>query len=135
MAEVQPVLTKHCVGCHDYGQEAGKKLNLAPDRTLTFNTAYAELWRKGYMQCVGAGPAEIQPAYSWGSHASKLVKVLRTPEHAGARRTATHPEELDRIVTWVDLNGVYYPTYACAYPDSLTGRMPLDAANWTGWRS
>jgi hypothetical protein len=38
------------------------------------------------------------------------------------------PEEFDRIATWVDLNGVYYPTYACAYPDSLTGRIPLDAA-------
>ena len=39
MAEVQPVFNKRCVGCHDYGQEAGRKLNLAPDRTLTFNTA------------------------------------------------------------------------------------------------
>jgi hypothetical protein len=128
MAEVQPVFNKRCVGCHDYGQEAGRKLNLAPDRTLTFNTAYTELWRKGYLHCVGAGPAEIQPAYAWGSHASKLVQVLRqpgTPGHEGLQLTS---EEFDRIVTWVDLNGVYYPTYACAYPDSLTGRIPLDAA-------
>ena len=35
------------------------------------------------------------------------------------------PEELDRIITWVDLNGVYYATYASAYPESLTGRVPL----------
>ena len=55
-------------GCHDYGKPAGRKLNLAPDRTLTFNTAYMELWQKRYIKCVGAGPAEIQPAYSWGSH-------------------------------------------------------------------
>jgi len=128
MAEVQPVLNRRCVSCHDYGQEAGQKLNLAPDRTLTFNTAYVELWRKRYVHCVGAGPAEIQPAYSWGSHASKLVQVLRTPGTAGHEQLELTSEEFDRIFTWADLNGVYYPTYACAYPDSLTGRIPLDAA-------
>ena len=35
-------------------------------------------------------------------------------------------EDFDRIVTWLDLNGVYYSTYATAYPNSLTGRCPLD---------
>ena len=128
MAEVQPVFTKHCTGCHDYGRAPGKTLNLAPDRTLTFNTAYTELWRKRYVRCVGAGPAEIQDAYSWGSHPSKLIREIRepkVPEHKAIRLTA---EELDRIITWVDLNGVYYPTYASAYPDSLTGRVPLDNA-------
>jgi len=131
MAEVQSVFTRRCVGCHDYGQEAGRKLNLAPDRTLTFNTAYTELWRKGYLRCVGGGPAEIQPAYSWGAHASKLVQVLRSPGTPGHEHLQLTAEELDRIVTWVDLNGVYYSTYACAYPDSLTGRCPLDAAQLT----
>ncbi|MCX6921841.1 MAG: hypothetical protein NT154_01280 [Verrucomicrobia bacterium] len=126
MAEVQPVLTRHCVSCHDYGQAAGRKLNLAPDRTLTFNTAYTELWRKGYTGCIGAGPAEIQQAYSWGSHASKLVQELRSPKVAEHKDLKLASEELERIVTWIDLNGVYYPTYASAYPESLTGRMPLD---------
>ncbi|MCY2996313.1 MAG: hypothetical protein NTY19_51975 [Planctomycetota bacterium] len=149
MAEVQPVFDKQCVSCHDYGQEAGQKLNLASDRTLTFNTAYTELWRKGYLHCVGAGPAEIQPAYSWGARASRLVQVLLPSRISGAEPVAGHPtadappspagtkgheqlrltaEEFDRIATWVDLNGVYYPTYASAYPDSLTGRVVLDAA-------
>ncbi len=125
-AEVQPVLDKHCVGCHDYGEEAGSKLNLAPDRTLAFNTAYNELWRKGYVKSVGGGPAEVQQAYSWGSHASKLVQVLRDPEYPGHETVALGREELDRIITWVDLNAVYYPTYSCAYPNSRTGRCPLD---------
>ncbi len=139
MAEVQPVFTKNCVRCHDYGQEAGKRLNLAADRTTTFNTAYVELWRKGYVKCVGAGPAEIQQAYSWGSHPSRLVQVLRTPNYPGHESLKLTPEELDRIITWVDLNGVYYPTYMSAYPNSLTGRVPLDNAQLgrlgqlTGW--
>ncbi len=125
-AEVQPIFNKHCVSCHDYGQEAGEKLNLAADRTITFNTAYNELWRKGYVGGVGAGPAEVQPARSWGSHASKLMRVLRTPDFPGHEDVKLNKEEFDRIATWLDLNGVYYPTYACAYPESLSGRSPLD---------
>jgi len=125
-AEVQPVLNKHCVSCHDYGKDAGKKLNLAPDKTLVFNTAYMELWRKGYVTCVGAGPAPLQEARSWGSHPSKLIREIRQPsipQHKDIRLTK---QELDRLITWVDLNGVYYPTYTCAYPESRTGRTPID---------
>ena len=50
-AEVQPVLDQHCVQCHDYGKEAGSKLNLAGDRGWVFNTSYAELRE----QVVGQG--------------------------------------------------------------------------------
>lgn len=120
-AEVQPVFNRHCLGCHDFGQEGAEKLVLAPDRDLTFNAAYVELWRKGYVQCVGAGPAEIQPAYAWGSHPSKLVQVLR----AGHHDVKLSPEEMDRIITWIDLNAPYYATYNCAHPDSVSGRCPL----------
>ena len=77
--EVQPVFDRHCVRCHDYGRKAGKTLNLAGDRDLTFNTAYNELWRKGIIKVVGAGPAQVQPAYSWGSHASRLTNALVAP--------------------------------------------------------
>ena len=41
---------------------------------------------------------------------------------------ALSPEEFDRIVTWIDLNAPYYPSYASAYPDNLAGRSPLDDA-------
>lgn len=126
MAEVQPVFDKHCVRCHDFNQPAGKKLNLAPDRSLCFNVAYEELWRKGYLKCVGAGPAETQPAYAWGARVSRLTQELREPKVADHKELRLSAEELDRICTWVDINGVYYADYASAYPDSLTGRCPLD---------
>ncbi len=119
--EVQPVFDRHCVSCHDYGHEAGEILNLAADRTTTFNTSYNELWRKGYVGVVGAGPHAIQAARSWGSHASRLVETLRQ----GHEEVELTPEELDRIVTWVDLNAPYYPRYDCAFPGNLAGRSPL----------
>ena len=120
--EVQPVFDRHCVRCHDFGQEAGAVVNLAPDRDLVFNVSYNELWRKKFIQVVGAGPAAIQPAYSWGSHPSKLTKTLE-PAHYQVQLT---PEEFDRVVTWIDLNAPYYPSYASAYPTNLAGRCPLN---------
>ena len=124
VAEVQPVFDKHCVRCHDYGKKAGQKLLLAGDRTNTFNTSYNELWRKKYIAAIGAGPSDIQPAYSWGSHASKLIKVIRS----GHNDVKLSKGEFERIATWIDINGPYYPRYATAYPDNLTGRSPLNNA-------
>ncbi|MCX6998566.1 MAG: hypothetical protein NTV49_16150 [Kiritimatiellaeota bacterium] len=122
--EVQPVFDKNCVRCHDYGKEPGAKLNLAGDRGLIFNVSYVNLWTKGALKVTGAGPPEIQQAYSWGSHASKLTQILAgTNVH---QKVKLSPEELDRIVTWVDLNAPYYPSYASAYPHNQFGRSPLD---------
>lgn len=120
-AEVQPVLNRNCVGCHDFGKHAGHSLNLAGDRDLTFNASYNELWRKGFIRAVGAGAADVQPAKSWGSHASKLIAVLRE----GHKGVALPAEDFDRLVTWIDLNAPYYPTYATTYPDNPGGRSPL----------
>lgn len=124
LREVQPVLDQHCVRCHDYGEEAGKKLNLAGDLDLVFNTSYNELWRKKIINAIGAGPAQIQQAYSWGGHASKLIEVIDRPHHD----LALSAEGFDRIVTWIDINAPYYPEYASAYPEHLAGRSPLDNA-------
>lgn len=91
LSEVQPVFDKHCVGCHDYGQEAGDVLNLAGDLGLVFNTSYLELRRKSSLRwfpepadagkrlvkVVDDGPPEVLPPYAWGSHCSKLVDVIR----------------------------------------------------------
>ena len=121
--EVQPVFDNHCVSCHDYGKKAGEKLNLAGDRDAVFSTSYVDLWTQGAITCVGAGPAETQQAFSWGSHPSKLIQKVRAG-HSGVKLTA---EELDRLITWVDINAPYYPCYECAYPRNLGGRCPLTA--------
>ncbi|MBN2308243.1 MAG: hypothetical protein JXR94_04685, partial [Candidatus Hydrogenedentes bacterium] len=121
LTEVQPVFDRHCVRCHDYGKAGAAALILAGDRDLTFNASYTELWRKGAIKAVGGGPAEVQPAYSWGSHASKLMQVVR----AGHKGLELSAEDLDRLITWIDLNAPYYPHYGSAYPDGLSGRAPL----------
>jgi hypothetical protein len=129
LAEVQPVFDKHCVSCHDYGKEAGKKLNLAGDLNVCFNTSYVELRTKGYVHVVGAGPTITQLPLTWGSHASKLGKRLLEghgkPEID--REVKLAPEGFARIVTWIDINAPYYPDYAGgAYRDNPYGRCPID---------
>ena len=125
--EVQPVFDKHCVECHDFGTEGAKKVVLAGDRTASFNVSYMELWRKGYLGTIGAGPAGHLPAYSWGSHASRLIRNLQKGrKQKGHEDIKLDRQSLDRLITWVDINGPYYPTTYTAYPHNPPGRCPLD---------
>ena len=122
LAEVQPVFDKYCVRCHDFGKPAAKKVILAGDLTRSFNVSYMELRRKGLVRVVGAGPPEVQMPYSWGARASRLVEVIRK----GKGDMRIDAESLDRVVTWIDINAPYYPSYASSYPQNLYGRCPLD---------
>jgi len=123
------VFDKHCVKCHDFDKPAGKKLLLAGDRDPFFNAAYTELWRKKIIKTIGAGPAGIQQPYSWGAHASPLVKILvegHAPDKGPSLdKLKLDKESVNRIVTWIDINGPYYPTYDSAYPNNPAGRSPL----------
>jgi hypothetical protein len=122
LATIQPILDKHCVSCHDYGKPGSRKVVLAGDKSVPFNVSYMELQKKGYTGCLGAGPVPIRQPKTWGSHASALVGLLRKGHH----EVRLAKEELDALVTWIDLNGPYYPTYGCAFPENLTGRCPLN---------
>ncbi|MFI5378927.1 MAG: hypothetical protein ACHRHE_06505 [Tepidisphaerales bacterium] len=122
LRDVQPVWDSHCVQCHSAGQEPKAKIDLSRGRGLTFNLSYTELWTKGQLTVPGAGPSQTLPAKSWGSHPSKLIKVLRQ----GHYDVKLSPAEMERVITWVDMNAPYYPSYASAYPDNLYGRSPLN---------
>jgi hypothetical protein len=134
LTDVQPVLDTHCVSCHDYGKEAGKVLNLCGDLSLPFNVAYTELMvRSGHrytgseekmINFVGDGPPGVLPAYAWGSHRSKLVRVLKEGHHD----VKLSDEEMQRITSWIDINAVYYGRYESSIP----GRNPLLALP-DGW--
>ncbi len=125
LAEVQPVFNAKCLGCHDTGGTGAANVVLAGDKGVCFNASYAELWRKGYTGAVGAGPAALKQAKSWGSQASRLVQTIRGSH---TNRVALTASEFDRIVTWLDLNAVYYPSYGANYPGNAGGRSPLTFA-------
>ncbi len=124
MEEVQPVLTKNCVSCHDFDKKAGKILNLAPDRNMFFNAAYIDLYVKKKINVIGAGPAALQDAYTWGSNTSEFIKLLKDGHHD----VQLTDEEMQRLTTWVDMNGVYYKDFVSAYSDNPVGRSPITDA-------
>jgi len=70
---------------------------------------------------IGAGPAAIQGAYTWGSHKSKLTEII-DGNHKGVKLSQ---KEKRTLYTWMDLNGVYYPVYESAFDNAMAGRSPL----------
>ena len=121
MDDVQPIFDKHCISCHDFGQDAGKALILAGDRNPYFNASYVDLHVKKQIACIGGGPAQLQQAYAWGASKSKLIQVLES----GHKELSISKKEMETLYTWIDLNGVYYSHYESAYPDNPAGRSPL----------
>ena len=120
-SQVQPIFDTHCVSCHDFNSDNKSGLILAGDKNPFFNASYVDLYVKKMIRPIGGGPAEIQAAYSWGSHASQLISVIEG-QHQG---TALSISEKETIYTWLDLNGVYYPFYESAYSTNPAGRSPL----------
>ena len=136
LQEVQPVFDKYCTVCHDFTKEAGKTLILAGDRNAAFNASYWQLRTKGFVRVPGAGPHNTFEPYFWGSTQSKLAKIFTEghpkPEIDAKRKElgvyvdkTTDPEAFLRVITWIDINAPYYPTFGSAYRDNPYGRSPL----------
>ena len=121
MEQIQPILDKNCVRCHDFDLKNREKLVLAKDKNPFFNAAYVNLYVKKKVTLIGGGPAQIQKPYSWGSHASKLTKIIDENHH----NIKLSVKEKETFYTWMDLNGVYYPVYESAFDSTLAGRSPL----------
>jgi len=121
---VQPILDRHCTRCH-----AGKE----PKAGLDFSAARAD---DGFLQSyrtmfglqpgekVGSRPSgrvlvsfsnrlggsEVSKPKQFGSHASRLVTVLRT-DARHRKNVRLSDEEWRALVTWIDTNAPYYDTF------------------------
>lgn len=126
MEFVQPIFDRHCVQCHDFGKPGAKSVVLAGDRNLLFNASYTSIYLNKIIVAPGAGPTKTMDSKSWGSTVSRLGKIV-TDGHGDARdeKFTLSDEEKEILITWMDLNGPYYPTFACNYRNNLFGRCPL----------
>ncbi len=138
-SDVQPVLDRHCLKCHDGDKHKGN-LNLCGTQTNQFNVSYESLVperRKGRFDRNVLGPVigenhpktgnvHYLPAKSLGSHASVLVAMLSpgmvqladpTQAERARKLAETHKdirltlEERVKITNWVDTNCQYYGSY------------------------
>jgi hypothetical protein len=122
--DVQPVLNRQCARCHT-GEKPAGGLDLSPDPTNLFNVAYENLTTRGYVSYVDARRSDTlplrRPKY-YGSHASRLIEVLRTTHRD---RVKLPPEGFRRLVEWIDCNAPYYGTYLFTRKNTVGGEELL----------
>ena len=111
-------LDRHCVACHGPSDPDGG-LDLTGEMTTLFCRSYENMIQRdlvGYIQeFVGPKPegadamgyAPAVPPYTYGSHNSRLMAILRQ----GHYDVQLSREEFVRLATWVDGNAPYYGSY------------------------
>jgi len=108
--EVQPVLDRKCVGCHDGSEKKTRSGLSMPDFRASgempdkkYSKAYIELQK--YVRRAGVEPdAHLARPTEWMADTSHLVKMLKKGHH----NVVLNKEEWERIYTWIDLN-IPYP--------------------------
>jgi hypothetical protein len=123
--DVQPVLDKHCIGCHS-GDRPASKLDLTGEMTWFFTKSYESILDRGLVETTDEGSdfegTKPLPPRTIGSHGSKLVQKLM----AGHNEIKLSREEMLKITTWVDANAQYY--------GSWYGRRELDYKDHPNFR-
>jgi mono/diheme cytochrome c family protein len=104
--DVQPILDRHCVACHDEDKRQGG-LSLSGDHGPIFSISYYTLTARSLVADGRNGMGD-RPPRSIGSGASRLVKLMDGTHH-GAK-----PSDLERrlVRLWIDSGAAYPGTYA-----------------------
>ena len=113
--EVQPVLDRYCVACHDGRELPGGKtppdLRRAEPRKMPasdapFPPSFYALRR--FVRSPGLeGDPRMLPVADYHADSSPLVKMLRK----GHQNVQLDDEAWDRVVTWIDMNAPAYGTW------------------------
>ena len=105
--DIQPILDKHCVSCHNPDKRDGK-VDLTGDKTATYTMSYLAMQTRGLVVDGRNQPRGNRPPYSYGSATSRLMKLI-DGSHYGAK-----PSDLERktVRLWIETSGTYPGTYA-----------------------
>jgi formylglycine-generating enzyme required for sulfatase activity len=132
--EVQPVLDKYCVGCHD-GSKPDTPCFVDDGQYISFPTAQNK-YSKPYLALAKYvrrnGPeGDYHPLTPLEFHAdtSELVQIL-TKGHHGIQ---LDNEAWDRIITWIDQNVPFYGTWKEAAPKLKQEYVEARAESWKNY--
>jgi len=109
---VQPVLDRHCVGCHGAQEPAGG-VRLTGDHAGSdaYSFSYRALAKKDWVHwfdSVNGGEwIPLTTPGQFGARASRLTALLRE----GHEGVTLPREDLERIGLWIDLNVPFYGVY------------------------
>ena len=111
---IQPILDKHCVGCHGGEDDIAAGIDLSGGWTWAFNISYETLLKNnlvGFIRCHNSDTtsSDILAPRTIGSGAAVLTELLLGGhnEHIAG---LTNPER-DLIMAWMDTNSNYYGTW------------------------
>jgi len=138
--DIQPILDKYCVKCHDVeqhgtyveGADPEKKpcgplsggISLAGDRGPIFSHSYANLTMLAQFTDGRDGNGN-KPPRTIGTGASPLMDKISSGRHHGVKVT---PREHDMVRLWIESSAVYAGTYA-ALGTGMVNRKPEVPAN------
>lgn len=122
--EVQPVIDRHCVGCHDgrAAEQGGAEPNLRGDVKISdwaqvtpgnggarggkFSVGYYELSRFVRRPGIESDYHMLEPL-EYHADTTELVQLLKKGHHG----VILDPVAWDRLITWIDLNCPYHGTW------------------------
>ncbi len=104
--DIQPILDRHCVACHNPQQRAGH-LNLAAAHTPRFSSAYIALLTRRQV-ADGANGLGNRPPRALGSSASPLLARLS----GSHRQVKVSPREWRMVWLWIEAAAPYAGSYA-----------------------
>ncbi len=120
--DIQPILDKHCVSCHDYqktvkgGPRAGGVI-LSGDRTPTYSISYVTLFAKNLVVDARNGNGN-RPPRELGTSASPLMRLLDGSHH----KAKLSDREVDMIRYWIESAAAYPGTYASLGTGKVSAR-------------
>jgi hypothetical protein len=130
LRDVQPVLDRYCLSCHERGRKKNGVL-LPEELTDQFAVSYEELLpytRNAYAMRWDV-PFDVYPVppRSFGSGASPLMALLRKGHH----QVRLDSRSRETLAMWIDSNSVYYGWYRESWPNrrifTEPFRKPLEA--------
>jgi cytochrome c553 len=105
---VQTVLDKKCVSCHSAKKPEGKVILTGEPQgryTASYNALAPRVPHSAWGNAGGSEPTTMPDRF--GARGSSLTKLL-LKGHYDVKLT---PEEMERLVTWMDTNVLFYGTF------------------------
>jgi len=104
--DIQPILDKHCLSCHDHRERAGGVV-LTGDRNEWYSQSYFTLFVKDQVSD-GNNHRGNRPPRDIGSSASPLIQKIDGSHHD----VQLSPHERRMVTLWIDSSAPFAGTYA-----------------------
>jgi hypothetical protein len=118
--DVQPILDRHCVACHNPDRYEGC-VDLTGDHTPLFAQSYWTIIQRGLIADGRNEARGNRPPRSIGSSASRLMKLM-DGSHYEASLTR---RERDMVRLWIETSATYPGTYAALGSGMHTVAFPV----------